>query len=184
MCALFIYLFIFYYLFIYLFTYLFTNLFIYVFFPPHFRLGLLQVAAVNTAMSALIKATTSFVTEKLIVQRERRSGAYSVVPYFFSKLAAEMPLSAFFPCMTGFLIYKLCGLNPAPGRLWKFLTILTVESFAATGKLLVLNKTIVSSLSIFRSAALNSLVCQADINRKHSYAPLSLCFFFVGLCTT
>jgi hypothetical protein len=84
-------------------------------------------------MSALIKATTSFVTEKLIIQRERRSGAYSVAPYFFSKLLAEVPLSAFFPCMTGFIIYKLCGLNPAPGRLAKFLGILTVESFASSG---------------------------------------------------
>lgn len=36
------------------------------------RLGLLQVAAVNTAMTSLIKATTAFVTEKLIVQKERR----------------------------------------------------------------------------------------------------------------
>ena len=49
-----------------------------------------QVAAVNTAMTSLIKATTSFVTEKLIVQRERRSGAYSVAPYFLSKLLAEV----------------------------------------------------------------------------------------------
>ena len=81
------------------------------------RLGLLQVAAVNTAMTALIKATTSFVTEKIIVQRERRTGAYSVAPYFVSKLAAEAPIAAFFPCMAGFIMYKLCGLNDAPGRL-------------------------------------------------------------------
>ena len=84
------------------------------------RLGLLQVAAVNTAMTALIKATTSFVTEKIIVQRERRTGAYSVAPYFISKLAAEAPISAFFPCMAGFIMYKLCGLNDAPGRLARF----------------------------------------------------------------
>ncbi len=96
------------------------------------RLGLLQVAAVNTAMSALIKATTSFVTEKLIVQRERRSGSYSVLPYFVSKLAAELPLSAFFPCLSGFIMYKLCGLNDAPGKLFNFLSILVVESIAST----------------------------------------------------
>ena len=86
------------------------------------RLGLLQVAAVNTAMTALIKATTSFVTEKIIVQRERRTGAYSVAPYFVSKLAAEAPISAFFPCMAGFIMYKLCGLNDAPGRLARSVT--------------------------------------------------------------
>ena len=96
------------------------------------RLGLLQVAAVNTAMTALIKATTSFVTEKLIVQRERRSGAYSVAPYFLSKLLAEAPIAAVFPCIAGAIMYKLCGLNPAPGRLARFLLILTVESFASS----------------------------------------------------
>ena len=96
------------------------------------RLGLLQVAAVNTAMTALIKATTSFVSEKMIVQRERRGAAYSVAPYFVSKLLAELPLSAFFPCLTGAIIYKLCGLNPAPNRLRNFLAILTVESIASS----------------------------------------------------
>ncbi len=96
------------------------------------RLGLLQVAAVNTAMTSLIKATTSFVQEKLIVNRERRARNYSVLPYFVSKLVAEAPLSAFFPCFAGTLMYKLCGLNPAPGRLLKFLSILTIESFASS----------------------------------------------------
>jgi ABC-type multidrug transport system ATPase subunit len=96
------------------------------------RLGLLQVAAVNTAMTSLIKATTSFVQEKLIVNRERRVGSYSVFPYFFSKLVAEAPLSAFFPCFAGTIMYLLCGLNKTPGRLLNFLTILTVESFASS----------------------------------------------------
>ena len=96
------------------------------------RLGLLQVAAVNTAMTSLIKATTSFVQEKLIINRERRSVAYPVLPYFVAKLAAEAPLAAVFPCMTGAIIYKLCGLNNSPGRLLKFLQILVAESFASS----------------------------------------------------
>lgn len=96
------------------------------------RLGLLQVAAVNTAMLALIKATTSFVSEKLIIQRERRTGMYSVLPYFASKLLAEVPLSAIFPCISGFIMYKLCRLNPAKGRLLKFLGILVLESMASS----------------------------------------------------
>eukprot|EP01038_Epipyxis_sp_PR26KG_P011383 gene11383-15260_t len=96
------------------------------------RLGLLQVAAVNTAMLALIKATTSFVSEKLIIQKERKRKAYSVFPYFISKLIAEIPLSSFFPCMSGVIMYKLCGLNDAPGRLLKFVSILVIESIAST----------------------------------------------------
>jgi hypothetical protein len=96
------------------------------------RLGLLQVAAVNCAMTSLIKATTSFVTEKLIIQRERKSNSYSVSSYFVSKLLAELPLAAVFPCMTGTIIYFLCGLNPEPGRWLNFLKILTVESIASS----------------------------------------------------
>ena len=96
------------------------------------RLGLLQVAAVNTAMTSLIKATTSFVSEKLIVNRERRSDSYAVFPYFAAKLLAEAPIAALFPCLAGGIIYKLCGLNDAPGRLLKFLGILTLESFASS----------------------------------------------------
>ena len=38
-------------------------------------------------------------------------------------------IQAFFPCFSGFIMYKLCGLNPAPGRLWRFLGILTVVSW-------------------------------------------------------
>ena len=96
------------------------------------RLGLLQVAAVNTAMTSLIKATTSFVTEKAIIQKERRRGMYSVVPYFLAKIAAEVPLSSLFPCLSGLIMYKLCGLNSAPGKIDRFLLILVVESIAST----------------------------------------------------
>jgi len=72
------------------------------------RLGLLQVAAVNTAMTSLIKATTSFVTEKLIIQRERKSDVYPVGTYFLSKLAAEVPISALFPCFAGQSQHIVC----------------------------------------------------------------------------
>lgn len=96
------------------------------------RLGLLQVAAINCAMTSLIKATTSFVTEKLIVQKERKRGSYGVLPYFLAKIVAEIPLSSFFPALFGFITYKLCGLNPAPGKLWTYLGVLIMEAVAST----------------------------------------------------
>ena len=88
----------------------------------------LHQQAVNTAMTALIKATSTFVTEKLIVQRERRTQSYPATPYFLAKLLAEAPLAAIFPCLSGAIMYALCGLNPTPGRLLKFLGILTIVS--------------------------------------------------------
>jgi hypothetical protein len=79
-----------------------------------------------------VKATTSFVSERLIINRERRSGAYSTLSYLVSKLAAELPLNILFPCLSGTIIYKLCGLNPGEGKYLNFLKILTVESIAAS----------------------------------------------------
>jgi ABC-type multidrug transport system ATPase subunit len=96
------------------------------------RLGLLQVAAVNCAMTSLIKATTSFATEKLIIQRERKKGLYGILPYFLAKMTAEIPLSSFFPCLFGLITYNLCGLNPAPGKLLRFLAVLVMEAIAST----------------------------------------------------
>ena len=43
------------------------------------RMGLLQVSAINTAMSALMKTLTVFTKEKVIVNRERASGSYTMV---------------------------------------------------------------------------------------------------------
>eukprot|EP01040_Poterioochromonas_malhamensis_P012286 gene12287-13438_t len=96
------------------------------------RLGLLQVAAVNTAMTSLIKATTSFVTEKLIIQRERKRGSYDVFTYFVAKMLAEIPFSSFYPVLFGVLTYFFCGLNPLPGKLFKFIAILVVEAITST----------------------------------------------------
>ena len=96
------------------------------------RLGLLQVAAVNCAMTSLIKATTSFVTEKMVVKKERQRGSYGILPYFLAKMLAEIPLSSFFPCLFGVITYTMCGLNDAPGKFVNFLSILVMEAIAST----------------------------------------------------
>ena len=60
------------------------------------------------------------------------TGAYSVLPYFLSKIVAEAPLSSLYPCLSAIIMYKLCGLNSEPGRLATFILILVVESLAST----------------------------------------------------
>ena len=96
------------------------------------RLGLLQVASINAAMSALVKTLNIFPKERAVVDRERAKGGYSPTSYFLSKLAAEAPLSALFPLLFGAAVYPAAGLNPAPGRFAKFLATLTLESFSST----------------------------------------------------
>lgn len=96
------------------------------------RMGLLQVAAINTAMAALTKTVGVFPKERAIVDRERAKGSYSLGPYLFSKLLAESPIGAAFPLMFGAVLYPMARLHPTLMRFGKFCGIVTVESFAAS----------------------------------------------------
>ncbi|GIL74117.1 hypothetical protein Vretifemale_4169 [Volvox reticuliferus] len=95
------------------------------------RMGLLQVAAINTAMSSLVKTITIFPKERTIVARERARQSYGILPYLSAKLAAELPVGAIFPVLFGALVYPTCGLHPSLARFAKFLGILTLESFTS-----------------------------------------------------
>ena len=72
------------------------------------RCGLLQVSAINTAMSSVTKTLTAFSREKIIVDRERTKGNYTIGPYLIAKLAAELPISAVFPVLFGSIVYPMC----------------------------------------------------------------------------
>lgn len=96
------------------------------------RLGLLQVATINTMMSALVKTVNVFPRERLVVDRERARGGYGAGAYLLAKLAAEAPVSALFPALFATVVYPATGLHPSPVRFARFLGILTLESFAAT----------------------------------------------------
>jgi len=112
------------------------------------RCGLLQVSAINAAMAALMKTISSFTSEKTIVDRERASGAYDIVPYLIGKIVAELPAGAFFPLCFGAVVFPMAGLNsgtdlgakknlPFPSflttpRFLKFAATIVVESFASS----------------------------------------------------
>ncbi|KAH7658548.1 Sulfate-transporting ATPase protein [Dioscorea alata] len=96
------------------------------------RMGLLQVAAINTAMAALTKTVGVFAKERVIVDRERAKGSYTLGPYLLSKLIAEIPIGAAFPLLFGTILYPMARLNPTFSRFAKFCGIVTAESFAAS----------------------------------------------------
>ena len=98
-------------------------------------MGLLQVIAINTAMSSVTKTLTAFSREKVVVDRERTKGEYGVGPYLAGKIAAELPISAIFPILFGSIVYPMCGLNKGLGNFGKFLGILATESFTSSGRL-------------------------------------------------
>jgi ABC-type multidrug transport system permease subunit len=96
------------------------------------RMGLLQVAAVNTAMAALTKTVNVFPKERTIIQRESTKGSYDLVPYLVSKVVAEAPISAAFPLAFGAIVYPLTRLHPSISRFLTFSGVMTVEAFAAS----------------------------------------------------
>ncbi|XP_050221794.1 ABC transporter G family member 7 [Mercurialis annua] len=96
------------------------------------RMGLLQVAAINTAMAALTKTAGVFPKERAIVDRERAKGSYALGPYLLSKLIAEVPVGAAFPLIFGAVLYPMARLHPTLSRFGKFCGIVTAESFAAS----------------------------------------------------
>ncbi|QDZ23790.1 ABC transporter [Chloropicon primus] len=96
------------------------------------RQGLLQVVAINTAMSSITKTLTAFSREKVVVDRERTKGDYQIGAYLVAKLAAELPVSAVFPIVFGALVYPMCGLNKEVAKFGKFLSLLTFESFTSS----------------------------------------------------
>ncbi|GJU23471.1 ABC transporter G family member 7 isoform X1 [Tanacetum coccineum] len=96
------------------------------------RMGLLQVAAINTAMAALTKTVGVFPKERAIVDRERAKGSYLLGPYLLSKLIAEAPIGAAFPLLFGTILYPMARLHPTLSRFGKFSGIVTAESFAAS----------------------------------------------------
>ncbi|KAF8057645.1 FUM1 [Scenedesmus sp. PABB004] len=100
-------------------------------FPCSRRRGRVQVAAINTAMSALVKTITVFPRERSIVARERSRRAYDVLPYLSAKLLAELPVSCVFPLVFGAVVYPVTGLDLRPAKFAKFLGVLTLESFTS-----------------------------------------------------
>ena len=96
------------------------------------RMGLLQVAAINTAMAALTKTVNVFPKERSIVQREQAKGSYSLAPYLIAKLVAEAPVSAAFPLVFGAVVYPMTNLSPSLEKFLTFSGIVTAEAFAAS----------------------------------------------------
>jgi hypothetical protein len=71
----------------------------------------LQVIAVYMSQSALFKTLNLFPPEKNLVSVERAKGSYAVLPYFLSKVLAEMPVAAVYPVVFSAVVYPMTGLQ-------------------------------------------------------------------------
>ena len=69
-----------------------------------------QVVAVFMSQSPLFKTLNLFPPERNLVDAERAKGSYAVLPYFASKLLAELPLAALYPMLFSAIVYPMTGL--------------------------------------------------------------------------
>jgi hypothetical protein len=72
----------------------------------------MQVIAVYISQSALFKTLNMFPSEKNLVNAERAKGSYGVLPYFLSKIVAELPTTAAYPLLFSSIVYPMTGLQP------------------------------------------------------------------------
>ncbi|KAA8490515.1 ABC transporter G family member 7 [Porphyridium purpureum] len=120
------------------------------------RLGLLQVATINTAMLSLVRTLYIFPVEKSVVQSERAKSAYELFPYLASKLVADTPIAAIFPAAFGTILYAMCGLQRSLPKFFSFLAITVAESFTASAHGLVVGA-LASSVEAAVSIGPNSM---------------------------
>lgn len=100
------------------------------------RFGLLSLCVIGSTNLAIASTIRAFPKEKTIVLRERspRSGRpmYGALPYLFSKVAAELPLSVGLSCLFGGILYPLAKLGKTMKKLKTFLGLTALNSVAAS----------------------------------------------------
>jgi ABC-type multidrug transport system ATPase subunit len=102
------------------------------------RFGLLSLIAIGASNMAIASSIRSFPREKTIVSKELANKMYRTLPYFIGKAISELPLVGFFNGVFGAIVYRLTGLNRAPGRFGNFLLLLTTHGLVSEAAGLVI----------------------------------------------
>lgn len=84
---------------------------------------------INQGFTNVIGTATVFPKEKIIVNRERATGAYDTVSYFFAKFFAELPVNIIPGIIFGCIVYWIVGLSSS--RFGYFLLILMLQVITA-----------------------------------------------------
>ncbi|GMI44070.1 hypothetical protein TrCOL_g2872 [Triparma columacea] len=90
--------------------------------------GALFVCLFSSVMDTLFPTVMVMPTTKSLLLREYKNGVYSLPPYFFAQLLANVFFQTVNSVLMGVPIYLLVGLNMARWRIFVFLGCLTVMS--------------------------------------------------------
>lgn len=79
----------------------------------------------------LANAASTFVVERILVNRDRAAGCYAAGPYFLAKLTIDVPQQIIQPILLGVIMYWMAGMNPAVERFFIFVAIAILNSVVA-----------------------------------------------------
>ena len=95
--------------------------------------GILFFVAIFSAFNGLFSAINTFPGERGVINRERSSKAYHVLPYYIARFICDMPLRIFQALLFSSIIYWIAGLNPSAAAYFIFCCVIIMEALAAQG---------------------------------------------------
>jgi ABC-type multidrug transport system permease subunit len=72
-----------------------------------------------------------FLTEKSTVTKELTARAYHLLPYYLSKIIAEIPFNLINPIIFVLICYFIIGLQITPVKFFIMMGVISMEVFAA-----------------------------------------------------
>ena len=85
------------------------------------RSGALFFLSINLFILYFQSSLTTFPKEREIFLKEYNSGLYGIIPYYFSKMIIEIPLTSFFPFLFSCIIYHAVNFNPGVSNFFLFI---------------------------------------------------------------
>lgn len=96
------------------------------------RLGLIFFFCNNSIfISSIIPTVTAFIEDKAVFMREHGALLYDLVPYFLSKVIAEIPMVVIGSTLAVLIIYWMVGFQNDPGAVVHFLFSSILMSYGA-----------------------------------------------------
>lgn len=88
--------------------------------PVQDETGILFFITIFSAFGAMFSALNTFPTERGVVNRERASKMYHVLPYYCARFICDMPVRVGQGLLFGCIVYWIVGLKPAASAFFVF----------------------------------------------------------------
>ena len=101
--------------------------------PVQDEIGILFFVTIFSAFGAMFQALNTFPVDRSVVNRERASKMYHLLPYYFARFICDIPARVGQGLLFGCIVYWIVGLNPAASAFFIFCALLIVEGLTAQG---------------------------------------------------